>query len=448
MKPKTKPGLQNSHASPPSHASIKARLCRAVLLTVMLFMVLGAHRSSQMDSQVPDISQRINSFTLDLLKYHAEGKDFPENSILSPQSIFHGLALSYIASGGDTRKELGAVFHFPEKNEQLFKDLAGLQQGFRKADKQKRIEIAIANSLWLDETYADFRKDYLEQVQDTYEAAVHRVQFEQRQRASDAINKWVSEKTRGKIQKSVDPGDFISRSRSNMVEEPALVAVNAVYFKADWGRRFNSASTRNRAFKTDKLTTVETPMMHQRSLLPYSEDEHLKFLELPYVDNLFSMYVILPKEWIGITELIKNVTIDRLLELRRRAIIHEVDVLLPKFEMKSHLSVKEILSAMGIKSAFSSQKADFDKMILKKLEAFRIYISEIYHNAWIDVHEEGTEAAAATSTVHFSFGCSAPQRPKPAQFHADHPFMFMIMHNESRSILFAGWISNPEKSAQ
>ena len=103
---------------------------------------------------------------------------------------------------------------------------------------------------------------------------------------------------------------------------------------------------------------------------------------------------------------------------------------------------------MGVKAAFRNQDADFDKMIDKKLEAFRIYVSEIYHDAWIDVNEEGTEAAAATSTVHFSFGCSAPARSMPAEFHADHPFLFMIVHNESRSILLAGWISNPKEFAQ
>jgi serpin B len=356
--------------------------------------------------------------------------------------------MSYIASGGDTRKELQQVFHFPEKNEELLKDLAALRKQLRKTDKHKRLNVTMANSAWLDETYADFRKEYVEQVKDAFEASLHRVKFEQKQRTSDDINKWVSEMTRGKIQKSVDPSDFKSRSQPGIIDEPALVTVNAVYFKADWGSRFDKDSTRKRTFHTDKTTTVEVPMMHQRSPLLYSENEKLKFLELPYIDNHCSMYIILPKAVVGIPELMKSLTADQIIELRRRAFGHEVDVLLPKFEMKGHLGAREALSAMGVKSAFSKQKADFDKMIIKKIEAFRIYITEIYHDAWIDVHEEGTEAAAATSTVHFSFGCSAPARPMPVEFHADHPFLFMIVHNESRSILFAGWMSNPKEIAQ
>jgi len=418
------------------------------MLPVVVLVSLGASTSEKNDPTIPDISKRINAFTLDLLKHHAGVKEQPANTVLSPQSIFHGLAMSYIASGGDTREEMGKVIHLPKNSEELLKDLVGLRQQLRKADKHKRIDVTMANSSWLDETYADFRKEYVKEVQDAFEAALHRVEFKHKERVSNEINKWVSEKTRGKIQKSVNPSDFKSRSRPGIIDEPALVTVNTVYFKADWGSRFDKDSTRDRSFQVDKSTTVEASMMHQRSLLPYSENETLKFLELPYIDNHYSMYVILPKNLVGIRELMQGVTMDQIVELKRRAFGHEVDVLLPKFEMKSHLGVKAALSAMGVKSAFSNQKADFDKMIIKKLEAFRIYISEIYHDAWIDVHEEGTEAAAATSTVHYSFGCSAAPRPMLVQFHADHPFLFMIVHNESRSILFAGWISNPKEIAQ
>jgi serpin B len=160
------------------------------------------------------------------------------------------------------------------------------------------------------------------------------------------------------------------------------------------------------------------------------------------------MYLIMPKEIIEIPQLTKTMTAAHVAEFRRQALVHEVDILLPKFEMKSHLGVKEALFSMGVKAAFSDTKADFDKMLVKKDQVFRIYLSEIFHDAWIVVHEEGTEAAAATSTELAAFGDNAPYRPRPAVFHADHPFLFMIVHNASRSILFAGWISNPETIAQ
>ena len=100
---------------------------------------------------------------------------------------------------------------------------------------------------------------------------------------------------------------------------------------------------------------------------------------------------------------------------------------------------------MGVSSTFDKEKADFNKMIVPHLDAFRIYISQVYHDTWIEVHEEGTEAAAATTTVHYSFGCSGGAiNPPPVEFHADHPFLFAIVHNKSYSILFAGWIANPK----
>ena len=416
---------------------------RAFVLLAMMFMVLAADRSDKLDSQIPDISQRINTFTMELLKQHSGAKNIPANTILSPQSIFHGLAMSYIASAGETREELAKVVHFPKENGVLLKDLERLRKQFHKTGKHKRTDMTLANSAWLDQNHADFQKAYVEDIQNVFEASLHRVEFKQKERVSADINNWISEKTHGKIQKSVAPGDFMPRSAPGIIDEPALVTVNAVYFKADWGSRFDKASTRNRTFHTDEATTLETPMMHQRSLLPYSESAALKFLEIPYIDDLYSMYVILPMNLIGIRQLIQDVTMEQIIKMKQRSNICEVDVIFPKFEMESHLGVKETLAEMGVKSAFSNKEADFEKMIIKKFEAFRIYISEIYHDAWIDIHEEGTKAAAATSTIHISFGCSGAPGPMPVQFHADHPFLFMIVHNESRSILFAGWISNP-----
>jgi serpin B len=258
----------------------------------------------------------------------------------------------------------------------------------------------------------------------------------------------VSEKTHGKIQEAVSPADFASRSRLGVIDEPALVTVNAVYFKADWGSRFDKSATHNRPFQIDSATTADARMMHQQSILPYSENDSVKFLEIPYIDSAYSMYVLLPKSVVPVQQLLHDLTAETIMDLKRRAFGHEVDVLLPKYELRSHLSLRDELSAMGVHAAFDNGKADFDRMIIKKVEAFRVYISEIYHDAWIDVHEEGTEAAAATSTIHFSFGCSAPSVPPPAEFHADHPFAFLIVHNESRSILFAGWVAKPQEVAQ
>lgn len=429
---------------------------RVFLSAIVLLLFLGAGYQ-ETDLEIPDISKRINEFTIDLLKHNARAKDMPLNMILSPQSIFYGLAMSYVASEGETREELAQAFRFPDDNKQVLKDLADLHKQLLNTARDNLIILSIANSAWLDDTNVDFREEYVKEVEGAFDASLHRVKFAQREQACKDINMWISEMTHGKIQKGVRPEDFDSRSWSvgviEKIDESALVSVNIAYFKAYWGSQFDEASTRKRPFHIDAINETETMMMHQRSLLPYSENDKIKFLKIPYIDGGYSMYVLLPKEIMTIQELMDTVTDDMILALRNTFMynLREVDVLLPKFEIKNHLSVKDTLSEMGVKSAFDRKQADFDKMIDKKSKRVRIYISEIYHDAWIDVHEEGTEATAATTSVHRSccIGCSAsPHQHKPAEFHADHPFLFMIIHNQSQSILFAGWISNPEKIAQ
>jgi serpin B len=190
---------------------------------------------------------------------------------------------------------------------------------------------------------------------------------------------------------------------------------------------------------------VQVPTMHQNSLLHYAEDERFQFLEIPYIDDRFSMYLLLPKKNIPVTKLVDGISAKQIIDLKMGAFPHKVDVLLPKFRVKTGCPLREPLSRMGVNDAFDKRKADFDRMIVKISKAYRVYISSIRQDAWIGVDEKGTKAASATTTTHFTFGCSAVSPPKPARFHADHPFLFFVVHNPSRSILFSGWVSEPGK---
>ncbi len=392
---------------------------------------------------IPEISQRINAFTLDLLMHYAQGDKANGNAILSPQGIFQGLAMSYIASGGATRRELAGVLHFPDDDERLVSDVAELRRQLDAAKKSNTLDVSVANAMWLDGTYAQFRPDYVKRVEKAFSASLHSTQFRDATKASAEINRWVSEKTRGKITRAVGPGDFKSKSRPGVIDEPALVSVNAVYFKADWGSRFDKGATRPLPFHVDPQTAQNVPMMHQRSLLAYAADKDFQFLEIPYVEGRYSMYVFLPRETLGVKELVSRVTAERVIALKRASAGRNVDVLLPKFEVGSHYDVKQSLAAMGVRAAFDEDQADFDKMIVKRPEAFRVYINSASHDAWIEVYEEGTKAAAATATTHYSIGCSTSPGSMPVAFHADHPFLFAIVDNKSYDILFGGWIVNP-----
>lgn len=410
---------------------------------LMAGLLVGFRLEGAAEIRVSEIGRSINAFTLDFMKALPD-ETRQRNVAVSPQSIYHTLAMSYIASGEDTRQELAKTFHFPEENERLLSDLATLRRELKNDAGHAKIEFDLANSAWIDRTYATFRDSYVRQVQEAFEADVQGIGFGDGASASRIINRWASEKTRGKVRGSLGPGDLVSRSRPGIIDEPGLVLVNAIYFKSDWASRFNKSETRDRLFYMPDGESRQTAFMHQHSLLRYSKDEAFQFLELPYVDGKFAMLVLLPQETIGVEAMLRGMSEERIFDLLRQSSIHEVDVLLPKFEIESHLAAAGLLQAMGVHEAFDRHRANFDAMIHKKSEAYRIYVSEVYHDAAIEVHEEGTKAAAATTSVNYSFGCSTSMSvTPPAVFHADHPFLFLIVHAPSRSILFAGWMAKP-----
>ncbi len=273
-----------------------------------LFLLLGASPPPPAGAEISELGKRINAFTFDVLRQSAGGEDAAPNTILSPQSIYHGLAMNYVASGGETRKELAETCHFPDDNQELLEGLTELRGQLHAGAKHERVDMSMANSMWLDETYADFREEYQKLVQEAFAASLHRVKFAQKEAVSTEINRWIAGKTRGKIQEGVAPEDFDSRSGGGVIDEPGMVSVNAIYFKADWGSRFDVGASRNLPFHVDASREVEAMMMHQSSLLNYSENDEAKFLEIPYIDEAYSMYVILPKETLGVKALMDVVT--------------------------------------------------------------------------------------------------------------------------------------------
>ena len=424
-------------------------LTRVLLLLPALLLLIGADRpEGSTEAMIPELSERINAFTLDFLKVVA--KEDSDNAIFSPQSIFHGLAMSYIASGGETRKELAKALHFPDDDKQLMVDLSKLRQQLQSAAKEGVIDVSIANAAWLDQRHAKFTDEFTQNLTKGFGAPVQAIDFQDGQGASAQINKWVSEKTHDKIRNVLGPADLVSKSKPDVdvVDEPALVTVNAVYYKAQWASRFGKSETEELLFHPRAGATEKAMFMHQLSLLPYAENADFKFLEMPYVGGHYSMYVLLPNGILTANKLVSLLKSETIIELKRKSFPHEVDVLFPKFEMASHCDAKDVLSKMGVTAAFNSKRANFDRMIVKNINAFRIYLSSVYHEGWVEVTEEGTEAAAATTTVGYSFGCSAPPPPPRVQFHADHPFLFFIVHNDSRSVLFAGWMMNPKGARQ
>ncbi|MFH1370931.1 MAG: serpin family protein [Planctomycetota bacterium] len=349
------------------------------------------------------------------------------NLFLSPYSISTALAMTSAGARGQTEKQMAETLCFPSMNsKQLHKEFGEIIRQLNEGGQKSGYELVVANALWGQKDYK-FLNDFLTLVRTNYDGDLQQVDFvKQTEEARKAINAWVEDKTKDKIKELIKPGMVDSMTR--------LVLTNAIYFKGKWASEFKPERTQDAPFTLLDGQKVNVPLMSQTEKFGYMETETTQMLEMPYVNDELSMVILLPKKLDGVNELEKELTPDNiacwLAGLRKR----EVKVFLPRFKMTSEFELAGVLSSMGMPDAFSS-KADFSGMTGTR----EFFISAVIHKAYVDVNEEGTEAAAATGVVMKLTSVEPP----PPVFRADHPFVFLIRDNQTGSILFMGRLENP-----
>lgn len=371
-----------------------------------------------------------NAFAFDLYARLSQAKS--GNLFFSPYSIDTALAMTLAGAKGETADQMTRVLHLQDaKAADAQQKLGALVKEINasgKEDDQVVFQLVVANALWAQHGYP-FLPDYRKRVADTYGAQLAEVDY---MGAPDAaqkqINDWVAHQTNDKIT------DLVPRSAiSNLTR---LILTNAVYFKSQWMQQFNKTQTRDEPFHSAGGTSANVPMMHQQHSFNYVEDDDLQAIELPYLLNRLSMIVLLPKKADGLGALEKSLSADRLAKLTAAMKGQPVVLALPRFKMTSEFSLGKTLGEMGMTDAFDVQKANFTGMTT----AERLSISDAIHKAYVDVNEEGTEAAAATA---MAMRGAALRHQEPVRFTADHPFVFLIRHRASGAILFAGRVADP-----
>jgi serpin B len=362
-------------------------------------------------------------FALDLYRRlrTAEG-----NIFFSPYSISTALAMTYAGAGDSTRRQMAETLHFMPDGQKLHPAFFAIQSQIRQEQEKGALELRIANALWVEKNFL-LSRTFTDLTGRYYEAALKTVDFAQaREKSRLAINAWVEEKTKNKIQELLKPGVLDSATR--------LVLTNAIYFKGSWAHRFKADRTKEEQFWTTPGAAVMAPMMNGQDEFGYLEDETLQALDMPYAGDSLSMVVLLPRAVDGLKGLEDMLSAEeltaRLNGIRKR----EVRVCMPKFTMTVQFELAKTLGAMGMPEAFS-ESADFSGMTGGK----DLFISAVAHKAFVEVNEEGTEAAAATGVAMRLTAAPAP----PPLFRADHPFIFLIRHKPSGSILFLGRVVNP-----
>jgi serpin B len=360
----------------------------------------------------------VNQLSIDL--YQQLSSQHDNNLFLSPYSISSALAMIYAGARGETAEQINQTLHFGGQDithpafSFLREKLTGIQE---KGD----IELRIANGLW-PQANSTLLPDYLALIQNVYGSEIEPVDYQSDPEGSrQKINGWVEDKTNDRIKNII---------KENMLSPATkLVLANAIYFKGDWARQFKAAATHPAPFTLADGATVEVPMMAQTHRFGLAEEADFQALELPYQGNDLSMLILLPNETDGLPNLEKAVSLEKLTSLEFHK--QEVLVQLPKFTFESEFSLGRLLEEMGMPLAFSEQ-ANLSGMNGKG----GLFIDWMVHKAFVEVNEDGTEAAAATTG-----GIRATSIP--AQFTANHPFLFLIRENSTDTILFIGRVMKP-----
>ena len=383
-------------------------------------------------ANVPAVARDDNQFALDL---YAQLRGREGNLFFSPYSISTALAMTRAGARGDTAAEMDKVMHFALPQEKLNPAFGALirQVNGDPADTKRGYQLSTANALWAQKGY-EFKPDFLTITKEDYGAGLNEVDFKTAaEQARQTINAWVEKQTRDKIKDLLHQGDLTEYTR--------LVLTNAIYFKGDWASQFKKDRTKDAPFHLTADKSKDVPLMHQTGEYGYLDGGSFQALELPYAGNDLSMVVLLPKKIDGLAGLEKELTADKLAGWVGKLYRHEVIVSLPRFKTEQRVSLKQILSDMGMKLAFLEDKADLSGIAGKPHD---LHISDVIHKAFIDVNEEGTEAAAATAVAVATAHAVRVPEPTP-EFRADHPFLFLIRDTRNDSILFLGRLAEPAK---
>ncbi|MGD0813231.1 MAG: serpin family protein [Verrucomicrobiota bacterium] len=398
------------------------RLSTSLLISFGIGLAASA-RSSETKSLV----EGNTAFAFDL---YARLSGTPGNMFFSPYSISTCLAVTYAGARGNTETQMSQVLHFSNDQPQLHSSFGELQRQLNKAEEQKGIQLDIANALWVQKGHP-LIPAFLEIASNNYQANVNQADFMSSAHAATLeINRWVAQKTRDQIQDILSPGSVNDLTR--------LVLANAIYFKGMWMNRFEKAHTSTRPFNLSMTSQADVPLMFQIARCNYAEDKDFQVVELPYSGDELSMVILLPCQIDGLGRLEKQLSPAFLARLLAQMQTQYVMIHMPRFKFESGFNLNNTLAKMGMPDAFNWPNADFSGLNGVKGDLF---LSGVFHKAWIEVTEEGTEADARTALQIGTMESHQP--PPPPVFRADHPFVFLIRDIRSGSLLFVGRLADP-----
>jgi len=346
-----------------------------------------------------------------------------ENIFISPSSVAIALAMTYNGASGETQQAMAKTLELQGMSlSALNQANANLKTSLE--DPNASVQLAIANALWARQGVS-FQPDFLQRNRQFYSAQVTDLDFSD-PNALSTINHWVKQNTHGKITQIVD----------RLQPDSVMFLINAIYFKGNWTRAFDKSTTVEQPFYRQDGSQKTHPMMSQTGDYRYYETEQFQAISLPYGKKQVSMYIFLPKKTSSLSNFYANLTAKNWQQWMHEFATRQGAIQLPRFKLEYDVALKDALSALGMGIAFDSQRATF-----AGLSTTPTKIDQVKHKTFVEVNEEGTEAAAATSVgmVRTSIRIG-----EPFTMTVDRPFFCVIRDNQSGTILFMGSVVEPK----
>lgn len=394
-----------------------------------IFLLFCYSLQSQNKSQ---LSNSVNNFSFDLYKKIIEQDS--SNVFFSPIGLSTAFAQVYIGSDKKTKNEIANVFGFNNSLVEFPNEFLDFSNQVFSPEAKSTIELLNANSIWVNNKF-ELKPEFVKSLEDNFNSKVFALDVSKPSECADQVNAWVKNSTLDKINNMI--------SKKDIEPETVFLLLNSLYFKDKWLNTFDEKNTREDMFSVSASEKVKIQMMNTAGFFSYAQHQNYDALQIPYSTKNYSMLILLPKDISGIFNLEKtldSINVENILnELKK----NEVCLALPKFKFEYEIqNLKSLLQQLGVLQAFDESGAEFSGLINSPSNK-NIFLSDVLQKTFVEVNEEGTEAAATTLIKVNSF--TRGSHPDPIYFRADHPFLFFIIENNTKCILFMGRCLNPAK---
>lgn len=426
------------------------RIIYVVALIALLFAAFSCAKNKQKpveiagqeiapESEYPPSTEgggvKAGRFAFDLFRELSGEKG---NMVYSPYSINAAMGMAYVGAGGNTAQQIAEVMKYPEKIEdlgmQVQKSLAQMDQ----ISSQGKARLDIANALFNSDANRDqLLPEYSKYLNHFFDSEIYSLDFTKAKEAAGFINNWVEDKTEKRIKDLVQPSQLAGKS-------DGMILVNSVYFKSPWLYPFHDSNTKPYRFYTDTDGSGQnyliTSMMQKRDQYSYIKRGDLQILEMPFAEKELSMVFVLPENMDKFEHSFNHRNFEGWLDDLNKP--QMVQVYVPRFRLEESLDdLSREFESLGVIDAFAADRADFSGIL--KPGSPRMYISDFVHKAFLEVSEEGAEAAAATQ-IGFAKTSLDVEDPNIPVFKLDRPFFAIILHRPTREILFFSKVVEPE----